>query len=526
MFKYRFSLLALCVASVAVSAQPWDEKFFNPKKLDGDVVLPMPCEGNMVFRVIKTNTKKPLEDIKVTLGGNSNDEDGYAQYATPNYISGSFANEKQERYFLMGKYEVTEAQFNAVMKGEQCPSVNMKTSLPAINISWFDAVEFTHKYNEWLLKNAADKLPTEDGSKGFVRLPTNAEWEFASRGGVAVDEAAFRENTFPMPEGIARYAWSSKNANGRLQVIGLLEANPLGLFDTLGNVSEMVFDGFRANKLSRYHGQEGGMIARGGSYIKGESEVNNTSRIEVPYYDNNGAMKKKDMGFRVAITAPLLTSNARINQLRQEWATLGSDSKENNDPNIVGKLEKLASNVADEKLKQEINKTKDELRAANQARDEQRDAAIRSALQLGGFLCANISDLQAEVEQQETAVKAFAEEIKNEQDADLKQIYQQKEADFKQRLQEAEKARDFVVQYYAGTITSTFDTYSQINVKEQVERTKSMMNEKKLANGQKATNLSQYLDLYWKHLSQYYQNGKITRDQWLQQCNQIKPQTH
>ena len=171
MFKYRFSLLALIMASTAVSAQPWEEKFFNPKKLDGDIVLPMPCEGSMVFRVIKTNTKKPLEDIKVTLGGNSNDEDGYAQYATPNYISGSFANEKQERYFLMGKYEVTEAQFNAVMKGEQCPSVNMKTSLPAINMSWFDAVEFTHKYNEWLLKNAADKLPTEDGSKGFVRLP-------------------------------------------------------------------------------------------------------------------------------------------------------------------------------------------------------------------------------------------------------------------------------------------------------------------------------------------------------------------
>ena len=88
------------------------------------------------------------------------------------------------------------------------------------------------------------------------------------------------------------------------------------------------------------------------------------------------------------------------------------------------------------------------------------------------------------------------------------------------------------MQYYAGTITSTFDTYSLANVKEQVERTKSMMNEKKLANGQ-ATNLSQcpsafcqYLDLYWKHLSQYYQNGKITREQWLQQCNQIKPQTH
>ena len=58
MFKYRFSLLALIMASTAVSAQPWEEKFFNPKKLDGDIVLPMPCEGSMVFRVIKTNTKK------------------------------------------------------------------------------------------------------------------------------------------------------------------------------------------------------------------------------------------------------------------------------------------------------------------------------------------------------------------------------------------------------------------------------------------------------------------------------------
>ena len=65
MFKYRFSLLALIMASTAVSAQPWEEKFFNPKKLDGDIVLPMPCEGSMVFRVIKTNTKKPLEDIIV-----------------------------------------------------------------------------------------------------------------------------------------------------------------------------------------------------------------------------------------------------------------------------------------------------------------------------------------------------------------------------------------------------------------------------------------------------------------------------
>ena len=51
MFKYRFSLLALIMASTAVSAQPWEEKFFNPKKLDGDIVLPMPCEGLSLIHI-------------------------------------------------------------------------------------------------------------------------------------------------------------------------------------------------------------------------------------------------------------------------------------------------------------------------------------------------------------------------------------------------------------------------------------------------------------------------------------------
>lgn len=519
----KWIALGLILASSAEAAA-WEEKFFNPKPLEGDVVLPMPCDGKMVFRVVKTNTNKPLEDIKITLGGNSNSEDNYAQYATPSYIAGSFSDNTKERYFLIGKYEVTEAQYNAVMKAEQCASPNMKGLLPITNVSWFDGVDFSRRYNEWLLKNAADSLPVEDGAKGFVRLPTNAEWEYASRGGAAVDAGVFRENTFPAPNGLNEYAWSSKSANGKLQLIGRLSPNPLGLFDTLGNASEMVFDSFQANKLNRYHGQEGGLVVRGGSYVKPESEVNNVSRIEIPYYDASGATKKKDMGFRLVMTAPLLTSSNKIKQIRQEWEALGNSHQDKEEANIVGKLAELASNVEDDKLKQEINQTKEDLRASNQARDEQRDAAARSALQLGAFLCANVSDLQAVVEREKIAIQSFEESVNAEQDPDLKSILAQKGEDFKLKLIEAEKARDYVLNYYTSTITGTFDTYSQDVVKAQVERVKKIMGEKRLATGEKATNITQYVDLYWSHLNQYYKNGQIGREKWLAQCTDIKSQ--
>ena len=51
-----------------------------------------------------------------------------------------------------------------------------KLRLPQNQVNWYDAVKFTHDWSIWLLKNAADELPTEDGEPGFVRLPTDTEW--------------------------------------------------------------------------------------------------------------------------------------------------------------------------------------------------------------------------------------------------------------------------------------------------------------------------------------------------------------
>lgn len=511
MFKYSILLFSLFgIATTAQSA--WEEKFYNPQPLADDVILPLPCEGNLVFRIIKTNTHKPLEDTTITLGGNK-EQDGFAEYATPNYIAGGFVDNKKERYFLLAKYEITEAQYQSVMT-EKCSTPNMKGLLPITNISWFDAIAFTQKYNEWLLKNAKDKLPTtNDGVPGFIRLPTNVEWEFASRGGVAVTPSEFRENTFPMKGNLAEYAWfnNAKSANGRLQVIGRLKPNPLGLFDTLGNASEMMFDSFKLNKLNRYHGQDGGITVRGGSYLKSESNVNNVSRLEIPFYDKSGTKKAKDIGFRVAIVAPLLTSGEQIKLLQTEWETLGQDNQNSNkqgeeSTKIVNKLETLANNTIDEKLKKELNNTKEQLRAANLERDEQRDAAVRSALQLGAFLCANVSDLEGEVEQNQKIAETISSLYPNTE----------KETNTKNRLTESEQARDFVLKYYADTIVSSSATYNQQTISDQIERTNAIINSSGKAN------LTLYVDLYWQHLKQYYKDGKINRQQWLENCTQVK----
>lgn len=518
----RFACWGLAAISLFSSfgyAQAWDEKFYNPKPATDDVILPMPCDGSLVMKKVFTPTNKPLDDVKIILGSNQK-ELGFAEYATPNYIAGSFSDSGKERYYLIGKYEITALQYQSVMN-DTCPKPKINLSFPITDISWFDAVAFTDKYNRWLIQNAA-KLNEKGLPNGYVRLPSNTEWEYAARGGAKVTESEFRESRFPMTSNVESYAWfsGSKSANGKLQLIGRLEPNPLDLYDILGNVHEMMFDSFKMNKLDRYHGQQGGIIVRGGSYLTPESSITSYFRIEKPFYDDKTAYKSKDVGIRLVYTTNVMSSNEKIKELEKEWNELGNETNNNQNGNVVNELEKITKQVEDEKTKQELNQLNILLRSANQARDEQRDRSIQSALQLGAFLCANVSDLHSKYEYNNNLYETMVNEVcdANETNTlnDDNMCSKVKLESLKQVVDESKSARDFILKYYSDTIVNTASNYEKKTINDQSKSTQFI-----LENSGKA-NMSDYLALYFKHINEYIESGKVERTAWLQTCNEIK----
>ncbi|WP_202115039.1 SUMF1/EgtB/PvdO family nonheme iron enzyme [Gilliamella sp. Pas-s27] len=512
-------LVAICLNPSLSFAEPWDSKFYNPKPAQDDVILPMPCDGSLVMKKVFTPTNKPLDDVKIILGSNQK-ELGFAEYATPNYISGSFSDSGNERYYLIGKYEITALQYQAVMN-DTCPTAKLNLSFPVTDISWFDAIAFTDKYNRWLIENKA-KIKSNSIPKGYIRLPNNTEWEYAARGGAKVTESEFRELRFPMTGNLESYAWFSgaKSANGKLQLIGRLEPNPLDLYDILGNASEMMFDSFRMNKLDRYHGQQGGMIVRGGSYLTPESSTTSAFRTEKPFYDDKGAYKSKDVGFRLIYTTEVINSNDKIKELDKEWSALGNETDSTKSSNVVGELEKITKQVEDEKTKKELNQLNTLLRSANQARDEQRDRSIQSALQLGAFLCANVSDLNSKFEYNDNLYKTMVNDVCELEETDTldddNMCSKVKLDNLKHVVDESKSARDFILKYYSDTIVSTASNYEKNTINDQAKSTQFILESSGKAN------MSDYLKLYFKHINQYVESGKIERTAWLQTCNEIK----
>lgn len=116
------------------------------------------------------------------------------------------------QFYFEGKYEVSKRQWDAVMGG-QCmdgdalPALSPEDARPVVEVSWHEAQEFTRKYTEWLLANAPQSLPGfqgDDRNTAFVRLPTEAEWEYAARGAQKVSPLSLsQEDFFEMPMGDA-----------------------------------------------------------------------------------------------------------------------------------------------------------------------------------------------------------------------------------------------------------------------------------------------------------------------------------
>ncbi|MGE0822545.1 MAG: SUMF1/EgtB/PvdO family nonheme iron enzyme [Candidatus Binatia bacterium] len=186
--------------------------------------------------------------------------------------------------FYLGKYEVTQAQWTALM--DKNPSqFTGDPNLPVENVSWTEVQEFIRKLN------------AREGTTRY-RLPTEAEWELAARctksGTSFGDDSSQRQ----------RYAWYDANADGRTHAVGQLTTNDWGVYDILGNVWEWTADWYadygKGSVIDPQGPAQGSFrVYRGCGWERGVSPLpcHSTNR-----YGARPNFRHPSLGFRVVLT--------------------------------------------------------------------------------------------------------------------------------------------------------------------------------------------------------------------------------
>ena len=201
--------------------------------------------------------------------------------------------------FMIGENEVTQALYEFVM-GEN-PSCFKGPQGPVENVSWYDTVEFCNKLSE---VSGLEKCYSGSGnnikcdfSKNGYRLPTEAEWEYAARGGVKSKDFKYSGSN-----DIGEVAWYCDNSGHETHPVKSKKPNELGLYNMSGNVWEWCNDWYSS---SLYGGNDPKGPASGSYRVaRGGSWDHDADYCSVSYRSADNPSYTYDyLGFRLARSA-------------------------------------------------------------------------------------------------------------------------------------------------------------------------------------------------------------------------------
>jgi len=187
--------------------------------------------------------------------------------------------------FYMSRHQVTQREWLEVMGAN--PSHFRGDHLLVENVSWFDVIEFANEKSRRagltpvysINGTGTDRIVTWNRAANGYRLPTEAEWEFAARGGHGSPGGFIYSGS----DNANLVAWHAGNSGGRTQAVGQLRPNALGLYDMSGNVWEWVWDWFgpypsaaQANPAGASSGAN--RVLRGGSWSYSDWGTRSTFR--------------------------------------------------------------------------------------------------------------------------------------------------------------------------------------------------------------------------------------------------------